>query len=118
MSSPDERTLPQTRSRGAAELPLRVARRLSSERARGVILLRDMLLARGRTVHYGPDRSQRADLYVPAAPGSHPVMVLIHGRSWSKRYGRIVMRALAQDVLTHGWAIWNIEYRRLGNGGG
>jgi acetyl esterase/lipase len=45
-------------------------------------------------------------------------MILIHGGSWSKRYGRIVMRALAGDLVRRGWATWNIEYRRLGNGGG
>jgi acetyl esterase/lipase len=45
-------------------------------------------------------------------------MVLIHGGSWRKGYGRIVMRALAGDLLRRGWAVWNIEYRRLGEGGG
>jgi len=45
-------------------------------------------------------------------------MVLIHGGSWRKRYGKIVMRALAGDLKRRGWAVWNIEYRRVGNGGG
>ncbi len=79
------------------------------------------LLAPGRTNRYGGDRSQRADLYLPApAKGAarHPVMVLIHGGSWRKRYGRIVMRGLAGDLRRRGWAVWNIEYRRIGNGGG
>jgi acetyl esterase/lipase len=75
-------------------------------------------LKRGRTVSYGPDRSQRADLHLPAGPGSYPVIVLIHGGSWSARYGRIVMRGLAGDLVRRGWAVWNIEYRRVGNGGG
>lgn len=87
-------------------------------------------LRQGRTVSYGPDRSQRADLHLPAgsgraaggrrghAPAGHPVMVLIHGGSWTARYGRIVMRGLAGDLLRRGWAVWNIEYRRVGNGGG
>jgi acetyl esterase/lipase len=82
------------------------------------------LLARGRTHRYGGDRSQRADLYLPAGSRAgahddpHPVMILIHGGSWRKRYGRIVMRALAGDLVRRGWAVWNIEYRRIGNGGG
>jgi acetyl esterase/lipase len=76
------------------------------------------LLRRGRTYSYGPDRSQRADLRLPPGPGSHPVVVLIHGGSWQARYGRIFMRGLVSDLLRRGWATWNIEYRRLGNGGG
>jgi acetyl esterase/lipase len=93
-------------------------RRMSSERTRRAIMVRDAFLARGRTHRYGPDRSQRADLYMPDGAGPHPVMVLIHGGGWHKRYSRIVTRALAREVLGHGWAVWNIEYRRLGNGGG
>jgi acetyl esterase/lipase len=75
-------------------------------------------LSRGRSHRYGPASSQRADLYLPSGPGPHPVMVLIHGGSWSKRYGKIVMRGLAGDLVRRGWAVWNIEYRRLGDGGG
>ncbi len=76
------------------------------------------VLKRGRTFSYGPDRSQRADLHLPSGPGPHPVMVVIHGGSWQARYGRIVMRAVIGDLTRRGWAAWNIEYRRVGNGGG
>ena len=75
-------------------------------------------LKRGAPRSYGPHRSQRADLHLPPGAGPHPVMVTIHGGSWQARYGRIVMRALAADLLRRGWAVWNIEYRRLGGGGG
>jgi acetyl esterase/lipase len=81
-------------------------------------LILDLLLTRGHTHRYGSDRSQRADLHLPPGPGPHPVMILIHGGSWRKRYGRAVMRALARDLVSRGWAVWNIEYRRIGNGGG
>lgn len=86
-------------------------------------IIRDVLTS-GRTHRYGPDRSQRAELHLPARRSgaarsrSHPVMILIHGGSWRKRYGKIVMRALAGDLVRRGWAVWNIEYRRVGNGGG
>jgi acetyl esterase/lipase len=76
------------------------------------------LLKRGRTFSYGPQRSQRADLHLPPGPGPHPLIVLIHGGSWRARYGRIVMRSLAGDLVKRGWAVWNIEYRRVGAGGG
>jgi acetyl esterase/lipase len=45
-------------------------------------------------------------------------MVLVHGGSWQARYGKIFMRGLAGDLVRRGWAVWNIEYRRIGNGGG
>lgn len=76
------------------------------------------LFTRGRTCRYGEDRSQRADLHLPTGAGLHPVVVLIHGGSWHKRYGRAVMRALAADLVQRGFAVWNIEYRRIGAGGG
>jgi len=76
------------------------------------------LLKRGRSFSYGPHRSQRADLHLPPGPGPHPVIVLIHGGSWTARYGRIVMRGLAADLVRRGWAAWNVEYRRVGGGGG
>ncbi len=76
------------------------------------------LFTRGRTHRYGPERSQRGDLHLPPGAGPHPVIVLIHGGSWQKRFGRRVMRALAADLLSRGFAVWNIEYRRIGEGGG
>jgi acetyl esterase/lipase len=75
-------------------------------------------LARGQRHRYGSHRSQRADLYLPKGTGRFPVMIVIHGGSWQARYGKIVMRGLAGDLVRRGWAVWNIEYRRLGDGGG
>lgn len=75
-------------------------------------------LRRGRSFSYGPHPSQRAELYLPPAPGPHPVVVALHGGSWQKRYGKLVMRSLALDLVRRGWAVWNVEYRRLGEGGG
>src|SRR4051812_38433597 len=75
-------------------------------------------VTRGEVHSYGPHRSQRADLYLPRSAGPHPVMVTIHGGAWHKRYGRSLMRGIAGDLLRRGWAVWNIEYRRLGGGGG
>lgn len=85
----------------------------------GARLILDFL-ARGHSHRYGPHRSQRADLHHPAADSDapRPVMVLVHGGSWRVRYGKIVMRGLARDLVRRGWAVWNIEYRRLGDGGG
>src|SRR5207245_535230 len=84
----------------------------------GARLIAELLLTRGRTHRYGTHPSQRADLHLPAGDGPHPVMVLIHGGSWRKRHGSLVMRALARDLVRRGRAAWNSECRRLGEGGG
>lgn len=44
--------------------------------------------------------------------------VLIHGGFWRQRYGRELEGGIARDLVARGWAVWNIEYRRLGDGGG
>ena len=62
---------------------------------------------------YGDDPSQYGVLY-----GEGPVAVLIHGGFWRDRYDLTLMDALCEDLAGRGWAAWNIEYRRLGNGGG
>lgn len=67
---------------------------------------------------YGPDPEQVADLLVPATDGPHPVVVLLHGGFWRARFDRSLMAALAVDLADRGWASWNVEYRRVGNGGG
>ena len=70
------------------------------------------------TVTYGPARSHRADLLLPTGAGPFPVVVLVHGGFWRRPYGRRLMVGLARDVVQHGWAAWNIEYRRVGQQGG
>jgi acetyl esterase/lipase len=66
---------------------------------------------------YGPHPSQRGDLYVPERPKA-PVVCLLHGGFWRMPYGRDQMVPLAEDLVAHGFAVWNLEYRRLGEGGG
>jgi acetyl esterase/lipase len=66
-----------------------------------------------RRLDYGDDPSQYGVLY-----GEGPVAVLIHGGFWKAEYGLELMAPLAEDLAARGWAAWNIEYRRLGNGGG
>jgi acetyl esterase/lipase len=44
--------------------------------------------------------------------------VLLHGGFWKAHYGLQLMRPLAADLAARGWTVWNLEYRRLGNGGG
>jgi acetyl esterase/lipase len=46
------------------------------------------------------------------------VAVVIHGGFWRDAYDRSLMDALCEDLASAGWAAWNLEYRRLGGGGG
>lgn len=70
------------------------------------------------THSYGPTADQVADLRIPAGPGPHPVVALLHGGFWRDHWTRDVMDGLAVDLTGRGWATWNLEYRRVGTGGG
>lgn len=70
------------------------------------------------TIAYGNDDDQIGDLRLPAAEGPHPVVVVIHGGFWRHPWTRDLMDACAVDLARRGWATWNIEYRRVGAGGG
>lgn len=67
---------------------------------------------------YGPDPSQFAELHLPAADRRQPVVVVIHGGFWRQQYGLDLGTPLAVDLANRGVAAWNLEYRRLGGGGG
>lgn len=67
---------------------------------------------------YGDDPEQLAELRLPAGPGPHSVITLIHGGNWRAGVSRTSTDALAIDLVDRGWATWNVEYRRVGNGGG
>jgi acetyl esterase/lipase len=67
---------------------------------------------------YGDDPENLAELRVPQTAGPHPVVVLIHGGGWKALWGKDLMVPMAVDLARRGFASWNIEFRRLGNGGG
>lgn len=72
-------------------------------------------------VEYGPDASQFVELSLPApTPGAPPVpvAVIIHGGFWRDSFDLSLGRPLAESLPPLGWAALNIEYRRLGGGGG
>lgn len=70
------------------------------------------------TIEYGPENSQVGELYLPAGSGPFPVVVLLHGGFWTAAYDRWQLTGLAGDLVAHGIAVWNAEYRRLGEPGG
>lgn len=65
-------------------------------------------------VRYGPHPSQHGILSVPDRPGLWPVAVVIHGGFWRTAYGADLTSEPAADLARHGFAAWNIEYRRVG----
>jgi len=67
---------------------------------------------------YGMNPEQFGDLYLPPQPGPHPVVIMLHGGCWRARYGLGYLGLLCAAIRNEGFAVWNLEYRRLGNGGG
>jgi acetyl esterase/lipase len=64
---------------------------------------------------YGERRDQVAELTPPTGRGAPwPVVVLIHGAFWRARYGLRLQDRLVADLSGRGWAVWNLEYRRVG----
>jgi acetyl esterase/lipase len=74
--------------------------------------------AADQTVRYGPAQSQVAELFLPKSKGPHPVVVLLHGGCFLKQYeGFAQTSGLAADLAGRGYAVWNVEYRKLGEPG-
>jgi acetyl esterase/lipase len=70
-------------------------------------------------IPYGPGPSQFGELWLPDRPGRRPVVVMIHGGCWTASMADLgTMNLAAEDLADRGVAVWNIEYRRLGEPGG
>lgn len=70
-------------------------------------------------LRYGTFDQQFIEVTFPSAPTEPRGMAaLIHGGYWRAKFDRTLMAGIAQDLLSRGWAVANIEYRRVGNGGG
>jgi acetyl esterase/lipase len=76
------------------------------------------LASQPEVIRYGDHPSQLCEVFAPQGGGPYPVAVLIHGGFWRQRYACDQQWELARDLVQRGWAAWNIEYRRLGGGGG
>jgi acetyl esterase/lipase len=69
-------------------------------------------------IAYGPGPLQFGNLRLPKRPGPHPVVVFIHGGCWLSQYDIAHAAALEQALADSGFAVWSLEYRRVGNDGG
>lgn len=78
--------------------------------------------ARRQRYRYGDARAQVCDLWLPprSTDGTVPdrTAVLVHGGYWRAGYDRSLQDAVAADLVGAGWAVWNTDYRAVGNGGG
>ena len=66
---------------------------------------------------YGAGSQQFGELTLPRATPPHPVVVLVHGGGYREMYDLSPLGSLAESLVQAGFAVWNIEYRRHGNGG-
>ena len=73
--------------------------------------------AEAERITYGDDPSQWVDLHTPDGE-SRGLVVVIHGGFWKAEYGAEYGAPLAEDLVGRGWTAANVEYRRVGNGGG
>jgi acetyl esterase/lipase len=71
----------------------------------------------GTRLTYGGDSSQWVERYDPDG-ASRGTVVVIHGGFWKAEYAADLGAPLAADLAARGWTALNVEYRRVGNGGG
>jgi acetyl esterase/lipase len=69
-----------------------------------------------RLLRYGARPDHVVDVRQAESPRG--LALLLHGGFWLDAWRRDVMDGLAIDLVRRGWTTWNVEYRRVGNGGG
>lgn len=69
-------------------------------------------------IAYGSAPQQFGHLRLPKGRGPHPVVIFIHGGCYSAEYSIAHAGALEQALADLGYAVWSIEYRRIGDPGG
>ncbi|HEY1707105.1 MAG TPA: alpha/beta hydrolase [Rhizomicrobium sp.] len=82
------------------------------------------LLARPRNtpdqhIAYGKAPQQFGELYLPKGKGPFKVVAIIHGGCWlAELPGPELMDPMAGVLRDRGYAVWSIDYRRIGHPGG
>lgn len=89
----------------------------------GLLTYRELLARpqteRGERIAYGAGPQQFGEMWLPRGPGPHPVVVMIHGGCWQAALpGLELQHELSRALRDEGYAVWNVEYRRLGHEGG
>lgn len=69
-------------------------------------------------IAYGAAPAQVVELFLPKGEGPFPVVILIHGGCYLAEYeGLPQTSGIAGDLAQRGYAVWNVEYRKLGEDG-
>ena len=69
-------------------------------------------------IAYGADPLQFGHLRLPAGEGPFPVVLFVHGGCWLSAYDIGHVGSLEQGLAEAGYAVWSLEYRRVGDQGG
>ena len=69
-------------------------------------------------LRYGDAPAQFAELWLPRQARPAPLVVFVHGGCWLNQYGVDHSRPLATALSEAGYAVFSIEYRRVGDPGG
>jgi len=69
-------------------------------------------------IAYGPAPQQFGHLRLPKGPGPHPVVIYVHVGCYLAEYSIAHAGALEQALADSGYAVWSLEYRRVGDPGG
>ena len=70
------------------------------------------------TISYGADPLQFGYLRLPEEDGPHPVAVFIHGGCYLSMFDIRHAGLAEQGLADAGYAVWSLEYRRVGDDGG
>lgn len=69
-------------------------------------------------IAYGSDPLQFGHLRLPSGPGPYPIVVFVHGGCWLSQFDIAHVGPLEQAIADSGYAVWSLEYRRVGDVGG
>jgi acetyl esterase/lipase len=71
-----------------------------------------------RRVAYGGHPSQFGDLRLPRGAAPRAAVIAIHGGFWRSRHDLTHLGHLCAALAAEGFAVWSLEYRRVGQEGG
>jgi acetyl esterase/lipase len=71
-----------------------------------------------RTIPYGPSPLEFGELRLPRGAGPFPVVVFLHGGCFLAGYDKSYTVPFERALADSGFAVWSLEYRRVGNDGG